>query len=147
MNSPELDNTVKTGALKIEPANQKEFDGLLALGRKRLNDATVKGLSDESQFDLAYNAAHALSLAAMRWHGFRPNRIRFVVFQSLQHTLGLGPEVWRILDKSHNTRNSAEYEGYFDVDKQLLADLVKATTIVLKAVEALGPIPPEKSKA
>lgn len=140
MSSPELDNLVKIGTLKVEPADQKEFDGLLDLGRKRLNDAAVHGLSDESRFDLAYNAAHALSLAAMRWHGYRPNNLRFVVFQALPYTLRLGPEVWRILDKSHGNRNSAEYEGHFGVDRQLLTELIKATTIVLKGVEALGPV-------
>ena len=48
-----------------------------------------------SSFDLAYNAAHALCLAALRWHGWRSTN-RFIVFQLLPHTLGLGPEVWRI---------------------------------------------------
>src|SRR5690348_14468932 len=105
MTSRELDNLVKSGLLKAEPGNQKEFDGLLASGRKRLVDAGKNSLALESQFDLAYNAAHSFSLAAMRWHGYRPDK-RFVVFQSLIHTLGLGSEVWRILDKCHGIRNS-----------------------------------------
>jgi hypothetical protein len=42
----------------------------------------------ESRFDLAYNAAHALCLAALRWHGYRPTN-RYIVFQGLPHTLGL----------------------------------------------------------
>ena len=100
MSSNELNNLVRTGALKVEPADQKEFDGLLNSGRTRLADAKKDGLALESQFDLAYNAAHAISLAAMRWHGYRPEK-RYIVFQSLAHTLGLGPEVWRVLDKAH----------------------------------------------
>jgi predicted nucleotidyltransferase len=58
----ELDNLVRTGALKVEPADQKEFDGLFNSGRTRLADAKKGNLALESQFDLAYNAAHALSL-------------------------------------------------------------------------------------
>jgi hypothetical protein len=143
MSSNELNNLARAGALKVEPADQKEFDGLVASGRARLADAQKAGLASESQFDLAYNAAHALSLAAMRWHGFRPDK-RYIVFQSLQHTLGLGPDVWRVLDKAHGTRNSIEYEGAVDVDKQLVIDLLKAAETVRAKVENLGPVPADK---
>jgi hypothetical protein len=145
MSSNDLDNLVKVGTLKVEPGAQSEFDGLLALARNKLADVP-KDLSAESQFDLAYGAAHALSLAAMRWHGYRPNNARFVVFQALQHTLGIGPEIWRVLDKGHALRNLAEYAGSFSVDKQLLADLIGATRIVQAAVEKLGPIPQQEKK-
>jgi hypothetical protein len=147
MSSKELDNLVRIGPLKAEPGDQAEFDGLLASGRVRLADARRKDLSPESQFDLAYNAAHAFSLAAMRWHGYRPNKQRFVVFQALPHTLDLKPEISRILDKCHNTRNLAEYEGYFDVDAQLLTALLAAAELLRGAVEKLGPLPNNKSKA
>jgi hypothetical protein len=100
MSSKELDNLVKAGTLKAEPGDQKEFDGLVDSGRKRLIDARKQGLSPESQFDLAYGAAHAFSLAALRWHGYRPNKSRFVVFQALQHTLHLKPAVWRAMSIS-----------------------------------------------
>ena len=139
MSSPELDNLVDAGTLKVEPGEQREFDGLLDSGQKRLIDAGKEGFAPESRIDLAYAAAHAFSLAAMRWHGYRPNK-RFVVFQALVHTLGMKPEVWRVLDKCHSLRNHAEYEGYFEVDKQLLADLLAAAEVVRNAVEKLGPI-------
>jgi hypothetical protein len=112
----------------------------LDLGRAKLKDAENKDLAAESQFSLAYEAAHALSLAAMRWNGYRPNNVRYAVFQSLPHTLSLGPAVWRPLDKAHTLRNLAEYAGSFRTDKQLQLDLIKATKIVLAAVEMLGPI-------
>ena len=144
MSSNELNNLVRTGALKAEPADQKEFDGLLNSGRTRLADAKKSNLALESQFDLAYNAAHALSLAAMRWHGYRPDK-RYIVFQSLAHTLGLGPEVWRVLDKAHGIRNSVEYEGALEVNKQMVVDLLKAAETVQAAVEKLGPVRTTKS--
>ncbi len=142
MSSKELDNLVKAGTLKAESCDQQEFEGLLDSGRKRLLDARKDGLAPESRFDLAYNAAHALSLAALRWHGYRPDRQRYVVFQALIHTLGIKPEIGRVLDKCHRQRNLAEYEGFFDVDKQLLADLLAATEVVRAAVEKLGPVRP-----
>ena len=64
-----LDNLVKIGQLKHEPPDQAEFDGMVASAKARLKDAKLEGLSEDSQFSLAYGAAHALALAAMRWHG------------------------------------------------------------------------------
>lgn len=139
MSSKELDSLARTGLLKLEPGDQKEFDGLLESGRKRLVDAKNQKLSAESRFDLAYSAAHAFSLAAMRWHGYRPAK-RYVVFQALAHTLGIKSEIWRVLDKCHGSRNTLEYDGSFNVDNQLLKDLMSATDVVAKAVEALGSI-------
>ncbi|SBT08542.1 conserved hypothetical protein [Candidatus Accumulibacter aalborgensis] len=48
------------------------------------------------------------------------------MFQVLPHTLGLGPEVWRVLAKCHATRNLGEYEGDLNVDERLVADLIEA---------------------
>jgi len=84
-----LDNLVAIGSLKAEPGDQKEIDGLILSGQSRLKDAELEGLSPESRFDLAYNAAHALCLAALRWHGYRSDN-RYMVFQCLPHTLVVG---------------------------------------------------------
>jgi hypothetical protein len=140
MSSRELENLARTGSLKAEAGDQVEFDGLVKSGRARLTDAQKSQLSPESQFDLAYNAAHAFALAALRWHGYRPGNRRYIVFQALENTLGLKPPIWRVLDKCHRLRNLAEYEGAFNVDRQLLADLLNATDILKEAVEKLGPI-------
>jgi hypothetical protein len=147
MPSKELDNLVNVGTLKAEPGDQREFDGLLESGRKRMKDAGNIALAAESRFDLAYSAAHAFALAALCWHSYRPDRKRYVVFQALTHTLGLKPEIGRVLDKAHSLRNAAEYEGYFDVDDRLLIDLLKAIDIVHAAVEKLGPVPRSKSRS
>jgi hypothetical protein len=120
----ELDNLCGTGKpLREEPPDEQETRGLLRTGTARLHDAQNPALALESRFDLAYNAAHALSLAALRRKGYRAGN-RYIVFQVLPHTLGLGPEVWRVLDKCHNTRNLSEYEGLLEVDDRLVADLV-----------------------
>lgn len=65
--------------LRTEPPDRKELAGLQRMGLARLQDAQLGGLAPESQFDLAYNAAHALCLAALRWHGYRSSN-RFLVF-------------------------------------------------------------------
>lgn len=119
--------------LKAEAPDANEIAGLLRTGIARLHDARNADLALESRFDLAYNAAHALSLAALRRLGYRAGN-RYIVFQVLPHTLGLGPEVWRVLDKCHNTRNLGEYEGLLDVDERLVMDLIAATQAVSDAM-------------
>ena len=98
--------------LSQEPPDQTEFNGLVRSGRVRLQDAQNAQNALESRFDLAYNATD---------------------------TLGLGPEVWRVLDKCHNQRNLAEYEGMLDVDESLVNGLLEATTSVLQAIEERYP--------
>lgn len=121
--------------LKTEAPDAKEFTGLLRTGIARLQDARNTTLALESRFDLAYNAAHALCLAALRRMGYRAGN-RYIVFQVLPHTLGLGPETWRVLDKCHNTRNLGEYEGLLDVDERLVTDLIEATESVARALQS-----------
>ena len=89
MASP-LDSLAGPGQpLRAEAPDAKEFTGLKNSGLTRLTDAQKRTNSLESRFDLAYNAAHALCLAALRYSGYRPAN-RYIVFQALPHTLGLG---------------------------------------------------------
>ena len=97
---------------------RKSSPGCFARARHDSKDASAKGLALESRFDLAYNAAHALCLAALRWHGYRSSN-RYIVFQLLPHTLGLGPAVWRMLSKCHSIRNLGEYEGDLSIEDPL----------------------------
>ncbi|QHE85369.1 hypothetical protein [Hydrogenophaga sp. BPS33] len=121
-------------ALKAEPPDANEIAGLLRTGLARLADARNAALALESRFDLAYNAAHALCLAALRRKGFRASN-RYIVFQVLPHTLGLGAQVWRVLDMCHNKRNLGEYEGLLEIDERLVNDLITATASVAKAMQ------------
>lgn len=127
-------------ALKAEPPDASEFAGPKRSGLARLKDAVNDALSLESRFDLAYNAAHALCLAALRWHGYRSNN-RFIVFQLLPHTLGLGPEVWRVLSKCHDIRNLGEYAGDLAVDDRIVRDLIVACQKVAAKVDGLPAVP------
>jgi len=55
----------------------------------------------------------------------------------LPDTLGLGPEVWRVLSKCHDMRNRTEYEGVLDVDDRLVSDLIDACLKVAEKVTNL----------
>ncbi len=138
MISSELENLVRIGTLKREPASASELEGLQHSGDARLRDAGNATLSLESRFDLAYNAAHALALVALRRLGLRSDN-RYVVFQTLPHTLGVPVSVWRLLAKCHGLRNQAEYEGLLEVEEGLVDDLVAAAKAVSKALRSAGP--------
>ncbi|MHB1141650.1 MAG: hypothetical protein ACYC1T_07830 [Sulfuricaulis sp.] len=125
-------------SLQKEPPDAKEFAGLRRSGLARLSDAANTANSLEGRFDLAYNAAHALCLAALRWHGYRPAN-RYIVFQVLSLTLDLGPEIWRVLAKCHEIRNLGEYEGDLNIDDRLVADLITACRAVAAKLDTLKP--------
>ena len=136
MSADGLINLARIGQLKIEPAAQVEVQGLVRSGSRRLADAEHAGLSLESRFDLAYNAAHALALAALRAKGYR-SESRYLVFQCLQHTVDLPQQQWRVLDQAHRKRNLAEYEGDVDVDETLVAALLRVAREVERRVVKL----------
>jgi hypothetical protein len=138
MTSENLARLAAAGQLKPEPPSRKEVDALLVQGRALLADAR-KDLALESRFTLAYASAYAFSLAALRLSGYRSER-RYLVFQCLPHTLGLGPEHWRLLALCHERRNALTYEGLLVVDEKLLAELYRAAETVLAEVSAL-PMP------
>ena len=138
MSREELDNLVKINQLKVEPATRIEFTGMVRSARTRLADSQNEDLDPDSQFDLAYGAAHRLALAALRHNGYRSEN-RITVFQTLVHTLGTDKAEIQIFLKAHNERNLAEYEGRMEIDEQLLADLIRCTKKLQKAVGKLAP--------
>jgi hypothetical protein len=88
MTSLELENLVQTGKLKREPPAAGEIKGLRRSGEARLADAQRLELS----------TAHVLALAALRRLGYRSEN-RYLVFQTLPHTLGIPASIWRVLAK------------------------------------------------
>lgn len=137
MTSTILDNLVRIGKLKPFPANRSEFGHLLSLARTLLGTVTTSGkMATESQFILAYDAAHAASRAALRAHGYRSDD-RYLVFQCLEHTVGWPTEKWRVLDHCHRRRNAAEYEGNVDLPASLTAELVRLSAELIDAVSGL----------
>ena len=134
-----LDNLVKIKQLKKEPPDQNEFDAMVSSAKRRLSDAQIEAVSEEGRFLSAYGAAHVLSVAALRWHGYRSDN-RYLVFQCLEQTVGLENAKWRVLDKCHKQRNLAEYEGHLEITPQLLQELIEVSKELLTLVASLGPI-------
>lgn len=136
MSAIELDNLVRIGQLKTEPANTREVARMLVMAQTRLHDAQQTNVSLEGRFTSAYNAAHAASLAALRWHGYRSEN-RFMVFQCLSHTLGWPPARWRVLDVAHRKRNLAEYEGDLEIEESTVLELCEVVNGLIADVQVL----------
>jgi hypothetical protein len=141
MSRPELDNLVKIRKLKEERPSRPEYDGMLSAAKTRLRDAQNHDLDPDSQFDLAYGAAHRLAAASLRREGYR-SEDRITVFQTLVHTVGTDKADIQIFIKAHNARNLAEYEGRTEIDDRLLADLIRCTKKLEAEVAKLA-APPE----
>jgi hypothetical protein len=138
MSKIELDNLVKIGMLKLEPASRAEFDGMVSAARRALKDAQNTSLDPDSQFDLAYGAAHRFALAALRQHGYRSEN-RVTVFQALVHTMETDRGDLQVFLKAHAERNLAEYQGYMEIDEKLLTDLLRCTKTLAAAVAKITP--------
>lgn len=95
-----LENLQRSGGLKAEPPDRKECDGLMRSARDRLTDAGNPQLSFASRFDLAYNAAHAIALTALRLQGYRSDK-RYLVFQCLIHSADVNKVQVRLLALCH----------------------------------------------
>jgi hypothetical protein len=65
------------------------------------------------------------------------DRLQWVHRQMLLHTLGLGPEVWRVLAKCHEIRNLGECEGDLNADDQIVSDLIAACSAIATKLDAL----------
>ena len=140
MASP-LDNLCgPTGDLAHEAPDEEEYAHHIDNGLKKLHDGKNRDLNLVSRFDLAYNAAFHLSLAALRRIGYRPKDKRYIVFQALPHTLQLGADVWRVLNNCHDIRNSDTYRITYLINEKLIDDLIAACQKVADKISTLHPV-------
>jgi len=131
-----LENLLRINQLHSEPPDSREFSGLVRAALDRLTDAEVTELSYASRFDLAYSAAHGFALAALRAAGYRTDK-RYLVFQCLVHTVDFSRSRTRIFTVCHEKRNLAEYEGCFEIDEQLLSELIDCTKALFEKVSEI----------
>ena len=138
-----LDNLVKIRQLAVEPRNEIEIRRLLRMAQTHLVDAQQPSVSVEGRYLSAYAAGHSAGLAVLRHHGYR-SESRYIVFQSLTHTLGWPAERWRLLDAAHRARNLAEYEGFMEVEVSQVTALISVVSmLVADAERAVAKVPPE----
>ena len=98
------------------------------MGGLSQDDASLK-IFLFGKFLLGYAVSYTFSLAALRRLGYRPTN-RYVVFQCLPHTLGVGVEVWRVLADAHDLRNGLEYEGSDEVTEDLTEQVIRCAKML-----------------
>jgi hypothetical protein len=135
---PNLENLARAKQLNAEPPSGEQIGRLLASAEAQLRDSRNPSNSAPGRFMLAYNAAHALALAALRAAGYRPSSAghRKIIFQVLATTAGAPPELWLALDKYHDRRNASEYEGAPPASTVEAEDLVRLASELRRLVLA-----------
>ena len=107
-----LQDWARNGWLTEHQSSPQELADLLALADRDLNDCRAKGLSEDWQLAIAYNAALQLATAALAATGYRAPRDahHYRVIQSLTLTLGADSSVVAKLDAFRKKRNVSDYE-------------------------------------
>ena len=132
-----LENLAGTGQLIPEPTSVEEISGFLMRAEQQLIDARTASLSATSRFSLAYDAAHAFALAALRAHGYRPGRglgHRLVVFSTLVHTVASPATECASLVRYHTKRNFSEYAGLVNASEADARDLIELASSLRERV-------------
>ena len=110
-----LENLLKINQLQRHTATAQEVQRLLAAASRNLADSGVEGISDETRFDAAYKAIMQCAMVALMANGYRPSTTtpghHQTMIQSLGLTLGVGNEVWVVLDSLRKKRNLNDYSG------------------------------------
>jgi hypothetical protein len=131
---PGLQRLAQGGELELLPPSRQQFLTLVRLGRALLEDARREALSLEGRFSLVYGAAHALSAAALRSHGYRSTN-GATPFECLPETAGLSRVQSRVLEICHDRRVRAEREGLLELDERLVGEAAEVAQKLLDRLE------------
>ena len=107
-----LSDWANDGRLVEHRASPTEILDLLGKADRDLRDCASKGLSEDWQLAIAYNAILLCATAALAACGYRAAREahHYRLIQSLAHTIGSDNEMLIRLDAVRKKRNVANYE-------------------------------------
>jgi len=126
-----LSDWSSNGWLAEHQTTREEIAALLALSDRDLRDAKKGRLSTDWQFNIAYNAALQVALAALAASGYRPARggpHHHYAIQSLAFTLSVDSNTIRLLDRFRKKRNAAEYDQVGAVSGQEVKEMLELAT-------------------
>ena len=126
------------GQVNPHVATVVEIQQHLNDARDLLADASRKSNTLRGRFGNANSAAHALLMAAIKMHGYRPTGEkghRYILYELLDALLPAAAGAKAVLAQAHKLRNRAEYDGDpVDVTQGLVEDLVSAAANVQEEV-------------
>ena len=96
----------------VEPPSKAELDSLRSIVDRSLKDVTAPGLSADTRFVLAYDAARTLSLIVVRAEGYRPRSVgaHYNTFLALGTVDPGFTELSLYFDICRMKRNNCEYD-------------------------------------
>jgi len=108
-----------------EPPSKPELDSLRSIVTRSLKDVTATGLSADTRFVLAYDAARTVSLILVRAEGYRPKSVgrHYNTFLALGATDPTFSTLSVYFDTCRMKRNDCEYDfagGVSDTDADSL---------------------------
>ena len=132
--SERLQGLEKIGQVNPHVATVGEIRQHLNDAKDLLTDASKKNNTLRGRFGNANSAAHALLMAAIKMHGYRPTGEkghRYILYELLDALLPGAGGAKAVLSQAHKLRNRAEYDGDpIDVTQGLVDDLVRAVANV-----------------
>lgn len=136
-----LENLAKIGKLDPVPESRDLAQAKLASAKKRLADARVVHVSNETRFDAAYNAIRDLAEIGLLLHGYRTNSRagghHQMAIQCLKHTLGIEDGRIQVMDMLRQTRHRSDYEGDMVTEAALSACIKQAAQLLPQVEDAM----------
>jgi hypothetical protein len=133
MTHPDLERLADRRLILRDVVSPSEIEHLVISGEQSLADAIRGKISVQSRFILAYDAAHSFALAALHREGYRSSS-RYMVFQSLAHTMEVPQSAQRLLVTAHDRRNKGLYEGVFEISERFVEETIGAAREVRDAL-------------
>jgi hypothetical protein len=142
-----LELWLNEGKIKLHQTSLEEIDQLFEAIERNLKDASIKELSFDNRFTIAYQAALQLALIPLYAFGYRPSASvghHYITIQSLKFTIGKS-EKTRIyyLDNCRRIRNASEYErsGIATASgvKELIEDVIEFKQEILNWLKKFHP--------
>jgi hypothetical protein len=122
---------------RVRPS-KAELDNLRSIVARSLKDVTASGLSADTRFIIAYDAARTLSLIIVRASGYRPRSVggHYNTFMGLEAADPAFAALSAYFDGCRMKRNDCEYDfagGVSDTDADGLHKIVKKFAVDAEA--------------
>jgi len=129
---------LKDNRVTAEPPSKAELDSLRSIVTRSLKDVTAPGLSADTRFVLAYDAARTLSLIVVRAEGYRPRSVgaHYNTFLALGAADPAFDALSAYFDGCRMKRNDCEYDfagGVSDTEAEGLLTTVKQFALDVEA--------------
>lgn len=133
-----LEKWVEYGWLRREPTSPAEIRDLLGIVQRGLTDAKVEAISADLRFIAAFGAALTAATMALRACGYRVatqsgHHVRTI--ETLEHTVGLSPNLLQRLKVFNNKRNKSSYDVSGVISEQELVAMLELAAELREQVD------------